>query len=688
MKSDDLEPLKPVFYPKTPKPGSESPEDLTQRSLLQAIELSKAQQQLEIDRQELRHAEEKIQSLARFSSENPNPILRIDGDGKLLYANPPALKLMQNIDVVHGDFVAYEYKELALQSLAENAHKNLEVEFSDKIYSLEFTPIESQGYVNVYGHDITEQKQAKVQLSVQYELVKIFAEAESVDEAMPKILETAGRFLRWDMSFFWELKPNAEVLRCRCSWSSEDLSKLSAWKEFEQATLETEFEKGTGLPGRIWSSKEPAWIPDIASDENFPRAPYAAELEICSGYGFPIFSKSGFVGVIEFFTRRISQMECPNLDFMASLGSQIGQFAERKFSQQAVLQERKNLYAMLNHLPVSLHAEAADRSIRVANTEFRRQFGDPESSDCRSLLLQRSSFEGNSSLLEAFTAERGKALVWKAPNGSVYLSLQTEFEDLDGSPLNLEMSIDMTRQVEAEERLRVFAQKLEHSNKELEDFASIASHDLKEPLRKIVTLGDFLKEKAEGIDPVIGDYVNRMQDATIRMTALIQDLLEYSRVSRQEGQMEMVDLETIVQETREALEVALKKTGGDIIVESLPTLEADPSRMRQLFQNLLGNSLKYHRPGVKPVVRIQSASDGKGGWRIQLQDNGIGFEQKYADRVLRPFERLHSKSAFEGSGMGLAICKKIVDRHNGAIRIESEPDKGCSVILDLPLTQP
>ncbi len=686
--TEESQSFEPVLYPEAPRPGEQAAEDMTQRALLQAIELAKVHRQLEIDRQELQIAEEKIKSLAKFPSENPNPILRIGQGGKLLYANPPALSLLRKTGAILDDTVTFEFGELARKSLAEKSHQELEVQVSDKIFSLEFTPIEGEGYVNVYGHDITKSKNAEIELSIQYELVKIFAESECLDEAMPKILQTVGEFLQWDLSFFWERKPDTQVLRCRSGWNSKSIADLDSWKEFERVSLETEFEKGKGLPGRIWSQMQPAWIPDISQDANFPRAPHADQLDLCSGYGFPIFSKTGFFGVIEFFTRRVSQKESPHFQFLANLGCQIGQFAERKIAQGAVLTERKNLYAMLNNLAVSMHVESGDGSIRFANKKFREKFGDPDRPACRDMLKNRSPLEGGSSLLDAFSTENRSSLIWKGPNDSVYLSLQTEFQDLDGSPLNLETSIDMTRQIRAEKQLRVYARKLERSNNELEDFASIASHDLKEPLRKIVTLGEMLKDKSADLDPVIDDCVNRMQNAASRMTTLIEDLLQYACVTENPAQTEMVDLGKIVEQVLETLEVALKKSGGQVHVENLPTLEVDPTQMRQLLQNLIGNALKYHHPETAPSIHLRGVCDGEGGWEIQVQDNGIGFEQKYAERVLKPFERLHGRSAYEGSGMGLAICNKIVARHHGTLRLESEPKKGCKVILTLPEKQP
>ncbi|MFQ5449779.1 MAG: ATP-binding protein [Nitrospinaceae bacterium] len=240
----------------------------------------------------------------------------------------------------------------------------------------------------------------------------------------------------------------------------------------------------------------------------------------------------------------------------------------------------------------------------------------------------------------------------------------------------------------AEEGLHVSSIKLEHSNRELQNFASIASHDLQEPLRKIIIFGDRLAISMTSDVSKARDYLERMQKSAGRMQQFIQDLLQFSRVTSRKKTFEPSNLNTIIDEVVENLETRIAQTRGTVNVSQLPTVEADPFQMRQLFQNLFSNSLKYHRGGVPPVVNVSSSPKENGSWKITVQDNGIGFDEKYTERIFKPFERLHGSTAYEGTGMGLAICKKIVDGHKGVITVKSQPRAGTTFTIYLPETQP
>jgi light-regulated signal transduction histidine kinase (bacteriophytochrome) len=228
---------------------------------------------------------------------------------------------------------------------------------------------------------------------------------------------------------------------------------------------------------------------------------------------------------------------------------------------------------------------------------------------------------------------------------------------------------------------------LEESNQALQDFASIASHDLQEPLRKVTAFGNMLRRKhSDSLGEDGNDYLNRMLDATERMQTLLTALLEYSRLSTRAKPFVEVELSTIVQDVISDLEVRITRTGGKVLVGGLPAVKADPTQMRQLFQNLIGNALKFHKEGEKPVVTISGSTDGNDNLRIAVEDNGIGFDEKYLERIFAPFQRLHGKSSgYEGTGMGLAICKKIVARHGGSVTAISRPGLGAAFIIELPM---
>jgi signal transduction histidine kinase len=266
---------------------------------------------------------------------------------------------------------------------------------------------------------------------------------------------------------------------------------------------------------------------------------------------------------------------------------------------------------------------------------------------------------------------------------------------------NSVMRTEIEERRRAEEQVRLFAEELQRSNRELEQFASVASHDLQEPLRKIQAFGDRLESRFREVLGEAGrDYLDRMQSSAKRMRKLIDDLLEYSRVTTKAQPFAPVNLANVVQEVTADLETRLQQTGGRVEVSDLPVVRASPLQMRQLFQNLIGNALKFHRPDEPPVVRVSShtvhaAADGADGHNgagglqceIVVEDNGIGFEPEYGERIFDLFQRLHGRDEYEGTGIGLAICRKIVDRHNGHIVAQGTPGKGSRFLVTLPLEQ-
>jgi signal transduction histidine kinase/DNA-binding NarL/FixJ family response regulator len=243
---------------------------------------------------------------------------------------------------------------------------------------------------------------------------------------------------------------------------------------------------------------------------------------------------------------------------------------------------------------------------------------------------------------------------------------------------------DIAEQKRWEQDLQHYAQELERSNQALEEFTWIASHDLQEPLRKIKSFGRILETHLSADLGEEGqDYLKRMMSASERMQSLLQGLLEYARVSSEGEQFVHVDLNQVIEDVRSDVEVRILETGGKITVGMLPAVQGDPLQLRQLFQNLLVNALKYYQPGLPPQVTVTSRDNGN-NLEIAVQDNGIGFDPEQAVRLFTPFTRLHSKSEYEGVGMGLAICRKIVERHGGTIQAESTPGQGSIFRVHLP----
>ena len=262
------------------------------------------------------------------------------------------------------------------------------------------------------------------------------------------------------------------------------------------------------------------------------------------------------------------------------------------------------------------------------------------------------------------------------------------------------VSADITERKNAEERLKRFATQLEQSNAELQNFASVASHDLQEPLRKIQAFGDRLRAKClDQLGENGREYLERMQNAASRMQTLIQDLLKLSRITSRAQAFVPCDLQQLVSDVLTDLEVAIEESGARIEVGTLPVIEGDPVQLRQLFQNLIANAMKFHKPDVPPEVMISAkvliatehlipgAAPGEEVCQIQVQDNGIGFDEQFVERIFVVFQRLHSRTEFAGTGIGLAICRKITDRHGGAILAKSSEGEGATFVITLPVRQ-
>jgi signal transduction histidine kinase len=250
---------------------------------------------------------------------------------------------------------------------------------------------------------------------------------------------------------------------------------------------------------------------------------------------------------------------------------------------------------------------------------------------------------------------------------------------------------------ERTEELRDINKSLEASNHDLQQFASVASHDLKEPLRKIQLFGAILRDKFLHMDPNALSYMERIVGSSERMAKLINDLLNYSRLSVA-SIYEITDFNEIVKEILSDLELMITERDAMISVEKMPQIEAVPGQVRQVFQNIISNALKFSRQDIAPVIHItadvvtdlnpDSAAFAGGQYcRIVIRDNGIGFNEKYLSKIFTIFQRLHTSELYEGTGIGLAIAKKVIDKHSGIITARSKEGEGAAFVIVLPLRQ-
>lgn len=299
----------------------------------------------------------------------------------------------------------------------------------------------------------------------------------------------------------------------------------------------------------------------------------------------------------------------------------------------------------------------------------------------------------------------GEHIVEEAYSGEELRSRQ--YFQVSHSPIKAEagevigvamLAQDMTERKRAEEEIRQLNQDLEQrvakrteqleaANKELESFTYVASHDLQEPLRKVLAFGDRLANKyRDTFDETGLDYLKRMQSASQRMQTLINDLLALSRISTRAQSFAKTNLNALAQEVISDLENQIERTKARVEISDLPTIDADPTQIRQLLQNLISNALKFHQDDRPSLIQV-SAQVKDRECQIFVKDNGIGFDIQYIDRIFNPFQRLHNREEYEGSGIGLAICQRIVERHNGRITATSAPSEGATFIVALPIFQ-
>jgi len=272
------------------------------------------------------------------------------------------------------------------------------------------------------------------------------------------------------------------------------------------------------------------------------------------------------------------------------------------------------------------------------------------------------------------------------PDGKVTYRVQAvPLYDADGRLLGgLSVSRDVTELRLQQRDMVARTAELERSNAELAQFAYVASHDLSEPLRMVSSYLQLLRRRYRGkLDPDADTFIDYAVDGAARMRTLIEDLLAYSRAGRSERPFETVNLARVVGEVAATLRALANDEPPEIEWDPLPTVQGDPAQLVQLFQNLLGNAVKFVAPGVRPFVTVRAEDEG-GTWRFTIEDNGIGIEPRHAERVFGMFQRLHTRDQFEGTGIGLAIARKVVERHGGEISAAPREEGGSRFTFTLP----
>jgi PAS domain S-box-containing protein len=380
---------------------------------------------------------------------------------------------------------------------------------------------------------------------------------------------------------------------------------------------------------------------------------------------------------------------------------------DRKLAEEALAKERSLLRTVIDNVPDLIFAKDTRSRFILNNRAFAQFVGVHLAADALGRTdhdffpaeLAEAYLADDQSVMRGTTQVVGKEEPIIGPSGARRWISTTKvpLKRPDGKIIGLVgLSRDITEKKKGAERMERMVGELARSNSELEQFAYVASHDLQEPLRKIQAFSSRLRDRwGEQLGDQGADYLNRVENAAARMQVLIEDLLAYSRVTSKAKPFVPVELNEVAEGVLSDLEARIERLSARVEVGPLPQVAADPIQMRQLLQNLIGNALKFHRKDSTPVVRLyaetpQQTAESIGAaefCRIRVEDNGIGFEPKHATKIFQVFQRLHSRNEYQGSGIGLAVCKKIVDRHGGAIEALGTPGQGATFVVTLPLKQ-
>ncbi len=450
-----------------------------------------------------------------------------------------------------------------------------------------------------------------------------------------------------------------------------------------------------GLTEYVLRTKEPLW----ATGEVFTQLVLQGEADVIGTdsvdwIGVPLTLGERVTGVMvtQSYTVGVVYNQ-EQFDLMKFVSTQVASAIERKLDQQRINDALEYIKTLINSSSLGLTTYDASGKCILANDSLARILG----MTCDDLLGENyneiEAWKGSGLLKaakEASASGRETRLEYETSDGAgqrIWLDCRFTPFISNGEPHLLLSVDDNSTAKRAEIDLQGYAAKLEQSNRDLQEFAYIASHDLQEPLRKVLAFGDRLVNKyGDVLDDTGRDYLKRMRDASQRMQTLINDLLTFSRVSTRAQPFVKVDLNSVAEEVVSDLENQLERTQGKVEWGKLPVIDADLTQIYQLLQNLINNGLKFHQEELPPVIHV-SGSNSHGKCHLTVKDNGIGFDMQYLDRIFKPFQRLHSRQEYEGSGMGLAICRRIVERHSGTITASSEPGKGASFMITLPIHQ-
>ncbi|MEO5618612.1 MAG: response regulator [Candidatus Eisenbacteria bacterium] len=549
-------------------------------------------------------------------------------------------------------------------------------------------------------------------LTMQYATTRVIAEAATIDDGIPRILQAICETLSWDHGAVWIVDDDAQRLRCLYAWQKPG----APLEEFERASRGIVFEKGRGLPGRVWASGEPAWIADVTMDSNFPRAAVAERCGLHGAFGFPILLGGQIHGVLEFFSNEIREPDEELLRILSTIGGQIGLFLERRWSDEALHRARAELDRFFTVSLDMLCIVDFQGMFRRVNPVWEKTLGFSTEQ-----LLSRPYID----LIHPDDRESTLAAAGRAAEGSRVIQFENRYRCADGSykwlvwnatPVPEEELIycvahDVTDRKRAEEALRGYARQLEAAKRVEEDntrrlaelvgelklamskaeaatrakseFLANMSHEIRTPLHAVIgmtrlALGTRLK-------PEQREYLDVVKDSAEALLALLNDILDFSKIEGRKLDLDRVafNLRDAVEDTMRLLALRAQEKGLELACRISPDvperLMGDPGRLRQVVVNLVGNAIKFTEQGevvLEVVTRSRDAESVE--LHGMVRDTGIGIPTEDQARIFEAFAQGDSSTTrqYGGTGLGLAITVQLVRLMHGRVWMESVPRKG------------
>lgn len=659
----------------------------------------------------LRRSEEDYRMLAEYASDL---ILRFTPEGIVTYASPAVESMVgyspeevvgqhaaefihpEDLDQVaetHGALLREEESRSVLFRLRSRSGDLLWVESTSRAVR-----DDRSGWVRsivAICRDVTENVEAARTVRLLERVAALANQAETTQEAMRRALKLVSDYAGWPIGHAWV--PRREVSGAAAPlhlWHIEDPERFAGFRD-RAGSLAMAAAKG--IPGRVLESGRVTWIEDVTRSPEFAALHDVGDLGVRAAMAFPVESGGETLAVLEFFSAESEKPDEQILETMRHVGANLGQVVRRQRAEAARRASEQRFRALAESASDAILTIDEDGVIVYGNDTVTRIFGyRVEEVVGRRLttLMTESSRTEHEATFDHFLESRDAEV----------LATPTELVGLrkDGSEVPVELSLgwwegeeglfftgvmrDITERKRVEEALNEKMEELARSNAELALFTYVASHDLREPLRTVGSNVQLISRRLGGeiedanleksIDFALGG-VRRMQD-------LIDDLLVYSRVGTEGKAFEPVDIDEVVDEVESSLGAMLDGAGARLVRETdLPEVHGDRSQLVQVLQNLFTNAVKYRGEDDPLEIRI-GAERGEGEWEVHVSDNGIGIPPEFTEHVFTIFQRLHSDQEIPGTGIGLAVCRKVVERHGGRIWVESEPGKGSTFRFTLP----